>query len=256
MHYTLSENDVRMFIREAPKAAQIRRAMPYAAMPLVVAALISGVLIWTAPAPQAISQAPVVIPTAVALPVADSTPTPLATAAPTPVSTPVPVPVTLPDNTFAAADLKISAPVQWNIAPDTKSMNAALPNGLIHLAGTPLPGQKGMVAIAGHSSNYPWVKGSYNNVFAPLTKTKVGQVFELTYQGVQYRYQVSKVYQVKPNNTEVLNNNQETGIRLITCTPVGTSINRLIVEAVQIAPDTSAAANFDGTFNGSLPIDQ
>ena len=48
------------------------------------------------------------------------------------------------------------------------------------------------------------------------------------------------------------------GLRLITCTPVGTSLNRLVVEAKQISPDPAGnlaytQQNYTG---GSIPSGQ
>lgn len=255
MNYTLTDHDVRMFLREAPKHSQVRRALPYMATPLIAALIVAGGLNILVPK-RIISQAAVIMPATTSLPTVTSNAV-LPKSTPTPEATPTPLPITLPENTLATEDLKISAPVQWNVGFTDKEMNAALPNGLIQLAGSAVPGQKGMVNIAGHSSNYPWVKGKFNSVYAPLTKAKAGMVFEINYQNTMYRYQVTKVYEVNPNDTGVLSDNSETGIRLITCTPVGTSLHRLIVEAQQIFPDPNAAAPFSGAiFSGSLPADQ
>lgn len=43
-----------------------------------------------------------------------------------------------------------------------------LKNGIVRYPGTALPGQVGNSFIFGHSSNYPWIKSEYNDVFALL----------------------------------------------------------------------------------------
>jgi LPXTG-site transpeptidase (sortase) family protein len=254
MNYTITDRDVRMFLREAHQHSQVRRALPYVVAPLAIALIAAGAFNYLAPVNRVASQAPVIAPLSTSLPQADA-----AAPAAEPVLTPVatPLPVTLPDNTFAASDLKISAPITWNVGFTDSEMNSALENGVIHIAGTALPGQKGMTAIAGHSSNYVWAKGKFNSIFAPLTKAQPGQIFEINYQGTMYRYRVSRVFEVQPTDTQVLGENNMTGVRLITCTPVGTSLRRLIVDAEQIFPDPALSAPFNGnTFSGSLPSGQ
>ncbi len=264
MNYTLTDHDVRMFIQEAPLFPRIRRAVPYMAGIIAATVLVAGGVYAYGPNRTVISEAPVATVTTAttSAPIADPTPTPvqaaavLSTPTPTPAPTATPLPVTIANNSISAIKV-VSAPIIWDVGASEAEMDSALQKGVIHLAGTPLPGQKGMVAIAGHSSNYVWAKGDFNSIFAPLTKVKAGQVFDINYNGTMYRYQVSKVYEVNPSDANVLNDNSKTGIRLITCTPVGTSLRRLIVEADQIFPDPNITAPFNGsTFNGTLPGDQ
>lgn len=179
------------------------------------------------------------------------------TSTPTPVATPTPLPVTLPDNTLSIPSLGISAPLIPNVGLSEEESSAALKNGVTHLMGTPLPGQTGMSAIAGHSSNYSWVRSAYNRIFAKLPSIKPGDLIEVNSAGVQYQYTVTNVYEVQPEQVSILGDHSATGIRLITCTPVGTSLRRLIVEAVQVAPAPAFNAPYQPTvdFTGTLPSD-
>lgn len=248
MNYILTEPDIRIFLREAPRTSRIWHTAKYALAVVAAATLACGVLASVLPRQIVAEQSPVSVPlNAVAT----------ATPAPSTAPTATPLPVTLPNDTISLGDLKISAPITWEVAMTTKEMNAALEKGVIHLAGTPLPGEQGMASIAGHSSNYPWAKGDFNGIFAPLTKAQTGQLIELNYAGVMYQYKISKIYEVKPNNVDILTDNSRTGLRLITCTPVGTSLRRLVVEADQIFPDPSKAVPFTGQApTGSLPSDR
>jgi LPXTG-site transpeptidase (sortase) family protein len=252
MSYILTEHDIRMFLQEPPKASWLRYALPSVAVLATVAALVVAVTSIATSATIA-EQNPVVAPsTSFQPPVADAAVVPEAT--PTPKPTPTPLPVTLPNDTFSAADLKISAPIIWEVPFNDKDMNKALEKGVIHVAGTPLPGQQGMTTIAGHSSNFAWAKGQFNQIFAPLTKATPGQTFEINYQGVMYRYEVTRVYEVKPNRVDIMSDHSQTGARFITCTPIGTSLRRLIVDAKQVFPDPTYSAPFTGNaFNGTLP---
>jgi LPXTG-site transpeptidase (sortase) family protein len=250
MSYVITDSDARVFLQEAPlHRAFLRSVLGYSAVTIITVLLGVATLAAFAPKQTGAIQAPSLVGVTTAQPLADA-----AASTPTPAPSATPLPVTLPTNTLALAELNISAPITWNVGFTQNAMNAALKQGVIHLAGTPVPGQQGMAAIAGHSSNYYWVKGDFNDIFAPLTKAQLGQRFELNYEGVMYQYQIHRIYEVKPNNTEVLSNNDKTGIRLITCTPVGTALRRLIVEAEQIFPDPASAAPFNGTtFSGALP---
>lgn len=246
--YILTDYDVRMFLQEAPRGGRVRRALPFATATVAAGLLLFLTLALIGPGQSpvsATSTVPVVLPASLLqTPVPDATPVPTPTPAPTPVASPLAV--TLPNDTLALSTLKVSAPVLWDIAYNDKAMTEALRNGVIHLAGTPKPGEQGMAAIAGHSSNYPWVRGGFNHIFAPLTKAKVGQTIELNYNGTMYRYTISKVYEVKPSEVQLLNDHSRTGLRLITCTPVGTSLRRLIVEADQVFPEPATARAFAG----------
>ena len=175
----------------------------------------------------------------------------------TPAPTPVPSALTIPDNTVSYSDLGVSAPVQWDTPFLDAPMQKALETGVIHIAGTAKPGQNGMAIITGHSSNYYWDKGAFNNVFAPLTKAKAGQTIDLAYNGAQYSYTVTKIYEVKPTQLDVLQAGSKPGLRLITCTPVGTSLRRLVVEAEQTSPDPALATAFtQSVATGALPGDK
>jgi len=129
-----------------------------------------------------------------------------------------------------------------------------LPNGVVHFAGTAHPGEHGMVAITGHSSNYPWIKGDYNTIFATLPKTKAGEQIALQYNNQTYLYVVRSTYQVDPTNLSVLGAGKFDGLRLITCYPIGTSLRRFVVEAEQISPNPASNTAFTAaTFSGTMP---
>jgi LPXTG-site transpeptidase (sortase) family protein len=251
--YTLTERDIRLFLQEAPAyKGRFRYALPV--ITGICASLVLSMVALSVFQPQELNanRNPVVLPMSDARLAED-----VQAAAPTPEPTPTPLPVTIPDDTFAVSELGISAPIVWNVAFEERVMNKALESGVIHLNGTAVPGQQGMSAIAGHSSNLPWARGQFNTVFASLTKAKEGQLFEINYNDTMYQYRVTKVYEVRPTDVQILNDHSRTGIRLITCTPLGTSLRRLIVEADQVFPDPKFAAPFTpSNLAGTLPKDR
>lgn len=115
----------------------------------------------------------------------------------------------------------------------------ALQMGVVHYPGTARPGQAGNFFVTGHSSYYPWAPGKYKTVFARLHDLEVGDEYWVYYGGDRYRYIVREKKEVKPSNVNVLD--QPVGRRfatLMTCTPVGTTLRRLIVTAEEIDPIT------------------
>lgn len=256
---TITETDIRSFLKE-PRAAllPLKQVLLSVAGFALGAAILYGAL--NAPALLYVNQiAPLTAQAQVVSPTPEAVTQaviPTATSTPKPVATATPEVPNNPNNTISMADLGISAPITWDVSFDTKTQNKILPNSTIQLAGTAHPGQHGVVAISGHSSNYPWIKGAYNTVFAPLGKAKPGQLIEINYNNTLYRYQVTKVFVIKPTDTQYLADNGKDVLRLFTCTPIGTNLNRLVVEAQQIYPNPSANAAFTASVGSAvLPND-
>lgn len=120
-----------------------------------------------------------------------------------------------------------------------------LHNGTVHYPGTALPGQTGNVAIFGHSSGVWWEAGNYKFVFTLLDKLTYNDQIFVDYKGIRYVYQVYNTKVVMPDDMTVLNQGGNHILTLITCTPVGTSQKRLIVQAVQISPQVQTATTYD-----------
>lgn len=132
--------------------------------------------------------------------------------------------------------LNVEAPLVMGMsAVDERSVQTALEHGVLHFGGTPEPGSGNSVYV-GHSSNSVWNNGSYKFVFALLDRLQPGDTFYLVNGGVRYSYRVSSSRVVRPDDISVLAQTLEPTVTLITCTPVGTSWNRLVVTAVQTSP--------------------
>lgn len=111
----------------------------------------------------------------------------------------------------------------------------ALKKGPGHYPDTPIPGQPGNSAIAGHRT-------TYGAPFFELDKLKQGdQIFVTTAQG-RFLYVVRESRVVKPNETTVLNKTDDNRLTLTTCHPRFSSAQRLIVisdlsgEAAPLSP--------------------
>lgn len=117
----------------------------------------------------------------------------------------------------------------WNALE--KDMQSSLKDGVVHYPGTALPGQNGNIAITGHSSYFPWDPGRFKDVFALLHEVQKGDKIVVYYSQEKYTYEVDEIKIVKPNNIDILKQTPGDQLTLITCTPVGTNLNRLVVIA-------------------------
>lgn len=126
----------------------------------------------------------------------------------------------------------VDAPIIWNV--EESNLNEKLLSGVVHSQGTALPGDKGKVFITGHSSYYSWASSDYKNVFALLDKLAPGDKIYLKYSSSLFTYQVSGSRVVPPSEISVMSQDPGYNLALMTCVPVGTNINRLIVIASQI----------------------
>ncbi len=130
----------------------------------------------------------------------------------------------------------ISAPIVFSTSLDEASVQNDLQSGVAHYATTANPGEVGNGFITGHSSNYWWNPGKFNYVFANLDKVEVGDQAIIYYQGNKYVYQAIEKKVVNPTDLSVLQSGDAPTLTLMTCTPPGTSWQRLIVRFNQIAP--------------------
>lgn len=106
-----------------------------------------------------------------------------------------------------------------------------LKNGVVRYPWTAKPGETGNVFIFGHSSNYPWIKSDYNDVFALLDNLQEWDDIIVYYNQKKYTYRVTDRAFVKPGDTKVLwsRDPNKKEISLMTCWPVGTALERLII---------------------------
>lgn len=107
----------------------------------------------------------------------------------------------------------------------------ALRNGVIHYPGTKLPGEDGNIVITGHSSYYAWDPGRFKDVFALLHDVRQGDRIVVYFNQKKYIYEVSNIKVVLPKDVDILGPSKSEQLTLITCTPIGTNLKRLIVTA-------------------------
>lgn len=107
-----------------------------------------------------------------------------------------------------------------------------LENGVIRYPGSALPGETGNSFIFGHSSNFPWLDGDYNDVFALLDKVTFDDEVVVYYGQEKHTYKIRTKNVISPGDVSVLQKEVEwdrSQLTLMTCWPIGTTLNRLVL---------------------------
>lgn len=140
------------------------------------------------------------------------------------------------ENSFILSipSIGVSAPVVQGVDPANKEVyNEALQTGVAHMTGTALPGDnKGNIFIYGHSSASE--ASQYDKIFANLNGLQVDDAVFVNYKNKIYNYIVIDKKIVEKDDLSVLNQTKNETITLMTCWPVGTTDQRLVVTAVLI----------------------
>ncbi len=146
-----------------------------------------------------------------------------------------------PEPKLIIPKINVDVPVVYDVGNDYNSQMSAMEKGVAHFAipgANSHPGEKGNTVIAGHSSNDLFDSGDYKFIFAQLDKLNKGDTIYANYKSKRYTYIVTKKEVVSPTDVNKLVYETNTPVlTLLTCTPLGTSINRLLVIAEQISPD-------------------
>ena len=108
-----------------------------------------------------------------------------------------------------------------------------LKKGPGHYPNTPMPGQPGNAAIAGHRT-------TYGAPFYDLDQLENGDEILVTTRQGEFRFEVDKKMIVAPSALEVLDPTPEARLTLTTCNPRFSARERLIVSAVLVGPEAPA----------------
>jgi sortase A len=156
---------------------------------------------------------------------------PVSTSTTQPASTTTAVPLPAPPTGSAVAILRIprigltAAVVEGVGVEDLKKGPGHYPN-------TPLPGQPGNTAIAGHRT-------TYGHPFFDLNSVQVGDDILIATHTATYRYSVVSQQDVLPTDVAVVAPTTDNRLTLTTCTPRYSATKRLIVVAKLIGPATA-----------------
>lgn len=152
-----------------------------------------------------------------------------------------------PDPVLIIPRISVEVPIIWNAnAADQNSLNAAMDKGVawFNIKGANArPGELGNFVLSGHSSNDWLDQGDYKFIFARLEQLVAGDTIYVNYNSVRYTYQVTRTQVVQPTDVSALTQpTTKPEITLVTCTPLGTALNRLLVFGEQTSPDPATAS--------------
>lgn len=111
------------------------------------------------------------------------------------------------------------------------SIQEGLRNGVVVHPVSHDPGNFGNFFLTGHSSYYAWDKGRYKDVFALLHEVEPGEEVHIFWEGKKYIYKLGEKKVVPPTEVSILEQPEnQKQITLMTCTPIGTNKNRLVLQ--------------------------
>jgi sortase (surface protein transpeptidase) len=105
-----------------------------------------------------------------------------------------------------------------------------LENGVIRYPWSAKPWKEWNTFIFWHSSNFPWMKWDYNDIFALLDKVVYNDEVIIYYWQKKYVYKIREKKVITPWDVSILERNmKKSELTLMTCRPIWTTLNRLIV---------------------------
>jgi LPXTG-site transpeptidase (sortase) family protein len=131
--------------------------------------------------------------------------------------------------------IKAQSPVIENVDPwNEAAYGEALKHGVAQAKGTSLPGQHGTVYLFAHSSGLPWDLTHFNTIFLKLGELQNGDKILIRRNGKDYPYKVTDKKEVDPSEVQYLLDTKKTQLVVQTCTPIGTSLRRLLIFAAPV----------------------
>lgn len=131
--------------------------------------------------------------------------------------------------------MKYWATQTWDMLEE--QMQVGLNHGAVAYPHSSGPGRKGSLIVAGHSSppDERSADSSYGHLFAKLPDIDLGQQITVTTAGSPVVYEVHEKIVVSPQMTSILEQQYDESIlKIITCYPVGTTKDRMIVLAKKV----------------------
>lgn len=135
--------------------------------------------------------------------------------------------ITIPKINAQAAIIEQVDP--WN----QSVYNEALKHGVAHAKGTSLPGEKGTAFLFAHSSSTPWDLTRTNTIFLRLGELHTNDEIKIMKEGKLLTYKVTDKKEVDPTEVNYLLQTKKDQLILQTCTPIGTSLKRLLIFATE-----------------------
>lgn len=128
--------------------------------------------------------------------------------------------------------IRAQAQIIENVDPfNEPAYMEALKKGVAQAKGTSHPGEPGTSFLFAHSSGNPWDLTRMNTIFLRLGELESGDEIEIVRNGKVLKYKVTDKKEVDPTEVNYLLDTKKTQLILQTCTPIGTSLKRLLIFA-------------------------
>jgi LPXTG-site transpeptidase (sortase) family protein len=106
---------------------------------------------------------------------------------------------------------------------------------IVHYPWTANPWENWNLFLTGHSSYYPWDNWKYKDIFSRLWELEVWDVYFVFKNQKKHTYKILEKKEINPKNISVLNQPKNKKFStLMTCTPVWTTLRRLIIKSEEI----------------------
>lgn len=136
-------------------------------------------------------------------------------------------------NTLEIPKISISVPIVFSQNTSEKSILKDLDSGVVYYPGSVLPGQKGQIAILGHSAPPGWPKIKYYWAFSELNSLQEGDNIYIDLNNRQYTYTVKKKFFINKGADIPADNltADKNVLILISCYPPGKDDKRIVIQA-------------------------
>lgn len=111
-----------------------------------------------------------------------------------------------------------------------KEILKILEQWVVHRPETQMPYQKWNFFILWHSSNFPWIKSEYNNVFAKIDLLELWDIAYIYYKNRKYVYELYEKKIVDQNEISVYWYIPWRNMSIMTCYPIWSIKNRMIAK--------------------------
>ncbi len=147
------------------------------------------------------------------------------------------------ENKLIIPKLNVDVPLNFGIGLD--GVMEAMNRGVVHYrinGASAFPGEVGNFVVMGHSAGDIYSGNQYKFIFSGLERLEVGDIMYVHYNSTRYTYKMVSNEIIWPTEvSKLIINTDKPLMTLVTCWPLGTSRQRLLIHAEQISPSTEEA---------------
>ena len=147
------------------------------------------------------------------------------------------------ENKLIIPKLNVDVPINFGIS--TSEVMEAMNHGVAHYRinwASAYPGEVGNFVVMGHSAGDIYSGNQYKFIFSGLERLEVGDIIYVHYNSVRYTYKMVGSEIIWPTEvSKLVIDTDKPMMTLVTCWPLGTSRQRLLISAEQISPSVETA---------------